>query len=291
MMASHALPAFASDSAWVLKRGSSYWELQGGYGRYTDGDKPSQQVDFTFHGELGVLENTTLILEAPFITRIQERKDAAGATTYVTNNGLTDLYAAGRIRLVEEPFSLVLIPALRAPIGYDPSFLPEIGNHTLDLELALAAGYDFKPIEAYIQGGIGGRYHNNYDKNSALVLQGRTQGQTYTKPTDQIFGFLEVGGWLIPQLFASVGLHGEFALTETNTWPQSKLTVSPLLAWRLTPYADLSLQLDQALWSQNQPFLTQFLLGGHFRFGQPLDRGTGLRGGVIDYAIHDQNLE
>ena len=67
--------------------------------------------------------------------------------------------------------------------------------------------------------------------------------------------------------------------------------MSPLLALRLNPYTDLSVQLDQTLWSQNEPFLTQILIGGHFRLGQPLDLGAGLRGGVIDYATHDRNLE
>lgn len=284
-----AAPVRASDSAWVLKSGASYWELQTGLGRFTDGALPTTQLPFLFHTELGILENTTIVLEAPFLIRDQTRSGQTPA--HLVNNGLTDLSLATRIQFFAEPFSLVLEPSVRVPTGYDPGLLPLIGDHTLDLGLGLNAGYRFDPLQAYVQGGLGYRFRGNFDKASAIALQARAQGLTYTKPTDQIFGFVETGVWILPQIFASLGLQGDFALTQADTWAESQLRLRPLLAWRLTPAADVSLQLDQVLWSQHLPALTQVLLGAHFRLGEPLALGTGLRGGISDYATRDDQLE
>jgi hypothetical protein len=283
------LPARASDSAWVLKRGSSYWELQSSLARYTDAGNAAKQLGFLIHGEIGLVEPATLILEAPFLTR--DLAQPGQTPDHLDNNGLTDILIASRIRLLEEPFALSVQPAVHIPFGYDPSFTPVIGDHTLDLDLGLNAGYDFFPFEAYLQGGAGYRLRLAYDKSSAILNQATARGETITKPTDQIFGFVEAGFWILPQLFVSLSLNGEFALTQSNTWPESQLLLQPLLAWRLNPYADVSLQLDQALWSQNEPLMTQVVFGGHFRFGLPLDRGTGLRGSVADYARHDKTID
>ncbi|HEY9843193.1 MAG: hypothetical protein ACAI44_07130 [Candidatus Sericytochromatia bacterium] len=284
-----ATPAFASDSAWVLKRGSMYWELQGGYGRFSEASALTHQLDFKAHAEIGILETATLVLEVPFLTRSLERSGQTPA--YLTNNGLTDFYLGTRVRLLEEPFGLALKGSAKVPTGYDPSFTPVIGDHTLDLELGLNAGYDFFPLEAYVQGGLGYRLRNNFDRTHAIPNLAKAQGLTVTKPADQITGFAEVGAWLLPQLFASIGLNGAFGLNQAGSWVESQLLLSPQLAWRLNPYVDVSLQLDQALWSQRMPFLTQVMAGAHFRYGLPLDRGTGLRGSVPDYAEHDDSID
>ena len=102
--------------------------------------------------------------------------------------------------------------------------------------------------------------------------------------------FLESGVWLSERLFASVNLDGRLSFEQEKAIKQSYLRISPLLAWRFTSYFDLSVQYQQVLWQENMPALSQFLLGGHFRFGYPLSKVVGLRGGKVDFAEYDDTL-
>lgn len=266
-------PAQASESAWVIPRGGTYAEWRMGYG--FDPNQSLQQLAFMPHLELGILETASLILEAPFYTRLIPRSD--GSEGLLINNGLTDLFLGTRVKLLEEPFALALTGGFKVPTGYDPRWLPVIGERQLDLQLGLNAGYMFYPLEAYVQGGAGYRLRTAFDTSHALAVQ----NPGVLRPADQLLFFAEGGAWVTPQLFAALQLRGEMAVTSgAEILPQSEVYLSPLLAWRLTPAFDLSLQLDQALWAQNRPFLTQFVLGGHLRFGQALERGKGLRGSL-----------
>ncbi|PKL75701.1 MAG: hypothetical protein CVV27_14010 [Candidatus Melainabacteria bacterium HGW-Melainabacteria-1] len=284
LLACLPLPAIASESAWVLPRDSSYVEIQAGYGRLVDQGQNLQQMGLTAHLEQGFLETATLLLDFPFLTRVLERPGQTPAT--LVNNGLTDIGIGTRIRLIDEPFGLSLRGMLRAPLGYDPSFVPILGEHSLDIEAALQAGYAFYPLQAYVQGGLGYRFRLRYDKFHARLAS----EPSLEKPSDQVLGFVEAGVWILPQLFASLTLSAELGMAQAQAFTQSQLLLQPLLAWRVNPYVDLSLQLNQSLWSQGQVFGTQVLAGAHFRFGQPLERGMGLRGGEVDYAERDDSL-
>lgn len=279
------LPAFASDSAWVLERNSSYAESQIGYANLLDEGVATRQLGMFTHAEFGFLETATLLLDFPFLIRSQDRPGQDPAV--ITNNGLTDITVGTRIRLLEEPFALSIRTAARFPFGYDASFLPVLGDHSLDLEAGLGAGYAFYPLDAYVQAGLAYRMRFGYERNSAQVARAKAQGLTVTKPGDQLLAYAEAGVWLLPQIFASLSLNGELALNQASAWNQTQIVLRPLLAWRVNPYVDLSLQLDQSLWSQHQPFGTQVLGGAHFRFGLPLDRSRGLRGGEADYVEYD----
>lgn len=273
--------AQASDSAWVIPRNSSYIEWEMGYG--FSSVLPLQQLSFRPHLEIGLLETTTLILEAPFLTR---RLAEVGLESPLVNNGLTDIFLGSRIRLLEEPLALALTVGAKIPTGYNPRFEPVIGDRQLDLEAGLNLGYDFYPIEAYAHATAGYRLRTAFDKDHVLVQQnpGRLE------PADQLLFSAESGIWLTQQLFASLNLSGEVALNAGSTrLAQSEIHLRPLVAWRLFPALDLSLQYDQSLWSQNRPFLSQFLLGAHFRFGFPLSRGKGLRGGIADFVEYEQD--
>lgn len=282
--------ASASDSAWVIKRDSSYVEIQGGYGRFTENNALTQQLSMLAHMEIGFLETATLLLEMPFTTRSLERPGQTPNS--LTNNGLTDIFLGTRIRLIDEPFGLALRIATHIPTGYNVSYVPVLGDRVLDFELGLNAGYEFYPVEAYVQGGLGYRYKLNYDKAHVIVTQAAAANpsQTILKPADQIFGFLEAGAWILPELFASLSVTADLGLNQNQAWSQSQVLLRPLVAWRANPYVDLSVQLDQSLWSQRQPFLTQFLVGAHFHFGPLLNRGKGLRGGITEYAERDESL-
>lgn len=265
---------------------SSYWELQSAYGRYQQNNSNFQQMSFLAHGEIGFLETATLFLDLPFLTRMQE---LPGQTPdYLINNGLTDMRLGIRANpfndLISEPWSLSLRGALRFPVGYNPGLAPVIGDHTLDLEGGLGIGYDFSPFEAYVQAGASYRYRARYERTHIILTQAKEQGLSVFTPADQIVAYSEVGIWILPQLFASISLNGEFGINDKERWTQSQLILRPLLAWRLNTYTDLSLQFEQSLWSQREPFLSQIAIGAHFRFGTPLGREVGLRGGEVDFA-------
>lgn len=268
--------AQASDSAWVIPRNSTYVEWEMGYG--FSSVNPLQQLSFRPHLEIGILETATVILEAPFLTR---RLAEAGLETPLINNGLTDVFLGSRIRILEEPVAIAINAGFKIPTGYNPRFEPVIGDRQLDMELGLNLGYEFYPLEAYVQAAAGYRLRTGFDKDHVLVQQNPgTIG-----PADQLLFSAESGIWLTDQLFASLNLAGEVALNASDTrLAQSEIHLRPLLAWRLFPAMDLSLQYDQSLWSQNRPFLSQALLGLHFRFGIPLNRGKGLRGGIPDFV-------
>lgn len=276
----------ASESAWILPLNSSYWELQSAYGRYQENNQQFQQASFLAHGEIGFLETATLFMDIPFLTRMQSQP---GQTPdYLINNGLTDMRLGLRMRLfsdvISQPWSLALRTAIRFPVGYNPGLAPVIGDHTFDSELGLGLGYDFSPFEAYVQSGLSYRYRARYERSHIILTQAKEQGLTVFTPADQVIAYSEAGIWITPQVFAAISLTGEFGINDKERWVQSQLFLRPLVAWRLNPYADLSLQYEQSLWSQREPFLSQLAIGAHFRFGSPLGREVGLRGGEADFA-------
>ena len=77
------------------------------------------------------------------------------------------------------------------------------------------------------------------------------------------------------------------ALPQPQALAQERIYVNPVLAYRINPALDLSLQGDIPLWNRNREALTRIMLGLHLRFGQPLARGKGLRGAVPDYARYE----
>ncbi|MBF2055230.1 MAG: hypothetical protein IGS03_17415 [Candidatus Sericytochromatia bacterium] len=277
------LPAQAlSDSAWVIERDSRYVEWEMGGGSYRLAGESHQQMQFRGLLEYGLLENTTFRLAYPFL--IRSRAHESGEPERLVNNGFTDLFLGSRVQLLDEPFGLALSGGFRVPTGYNPALMPTLGNGLLDMELSLLGGWDFFPLEAYIQGGAGYRFRTNFPREHALVAQAAAAGREIEKPADQILLLAEGGIWLSESWFAALTLKGEIALNQTRAQAQSQVLLRPLLAWRVQPVLDLSLQLEQSLWTQNQPHLTQVMLGAHFRYGLPLTRGKGLRGGIPDYA-------
>lgn len=277
------LPALAlSDSAWVIERDSRYVEWEMGGGSYRLAGQTHQQMQFRGLLEYGLLENATFRLAYPFL--IRSRAHDGGEPERLINNGFTDLFLGSRVQLLEEPFGLALSGGFRLPTGYNPALMPSLGNGLLDMELSLLGGWDFFPLEAYVQGGAGYRFRTRFPGDHALVAQAAAAGREIEKPADQLLLLAEGGIWLSDSWFAAVTLEGEIALNQTRSQAQSQVLLRPLLAWRVQPVLDLSLQLEQSLWTQSQPHLTQIMLGAHFRYGLPLTRGKGLRGGIPEYA-------
>lgn len=278
------LPAFArGESAWVLPRNSWYVESRAGYGFST----LDQQQAFLFdsHLEVGVIESATLVLDIPAVTR---RQSVSGSEeTTLVNNGFTDLFIGSRIRLLEEPFALNINGGIKVPMAYDVSFSPSLGEGQLDMQLGMTAGYDFYPLEAYVQGGMGYRLRSSFDSKHVRVTEALRKGQVLTKPGDQVLFFLESGVWLTERVFSSLNLWGEMALPQADTLLQEQIYLNPLLAYRVNPALDLSLQGDIPLFNRDQQSLWGVMLGVHLRFGEPLARGKGLRGAVSEFSRYE----
>lgn len=272
-----------NESAWVLPRNTWYVESRAGYG-FSALDQ-QQALVFDSHLELGVIEAATLTLDVPAVTR---RQTLSGDTeTVLINNGFTDLFVGSRIRLLEEPFALNLNGGLKLPMAYDVSFSPSLGEGQLDAQLGLTAGYAFYPLEAYVQGGLAYRLRSGFDDKHVRVTEASRRGETLDKPADEILFFAESGIWLSQHWFAGLNLWGEMALPQPQALAQEQIYANPVLAYRINPALDLSLQGDIPLWNRNREALTRIMLGLHLRFGQPLARGKGLRGAVPDYARHE----
>lgn len=287
--------AQASESAWVLPAKSRYFEWQMGYGRFTQDNLQHEQLIFQNRYEHGILENTSFELAWPMLLRSRPNPStASGERPLIVNNGFTDIYLGLRTQFFKDvlPENLALTLHLNAdiPTGYSISRMPVIGERQLNLYGGLMAGYHFEPFEAYVQGGAGYRFRTQYDPKHARVLLARAEGVEIIEPADQFAFFLESGVWLSERLFASVNLDGRVGFEQEKALKQSYLRISPLLAWRFNSYFDLSAQYQQVLWQENSPALSQFLLGGHFRFGYPLAKVVGLRGGKVDFADYDDTL-
>jgi hypothetical protein len=272
------------ESAWVLPRNSWYVESRAGYG-FSNRDQ-QQAFLFDSHIEMGVIEAATLVLDIPAAMR---RQLASGSSdTVLVNNGFTDLFVGSRIRLLEEPFALSINGGLKVPMAYDVSFSPSLGEGQLDAQLGLSAGYDFYPLEAYVQGGLGYRLRSAFDSKHVRVSEALRRSQTLTKPADEILFSLESGVWLTDRVFASVNLWGEMAIRQTNALLQEQIYLNPLLAYRVNPALDVSLQGDIPLFNRERQSLLGVMLGVHLRFGEPLARGKGLRGAVSEFARYEK---
>lgn len=268
------------ESAWVLPRNSWYVESRAGYG-FSNVDQ-QQAFLFDSHLEVGVIEAATLVLDIPAVTRRQVPQDSSG--TVLVNNGFTDLFVGTRVRLLEEPFALNINGGLKVPMAYDVSFSPSLGEGQLDTQLGLSAGYDFYPFEAYVQGGVGYRLRSAFDTKHVRVSEALRRDETLTKPADQILFSLESGAWLSDRVFASLNLWGEMAIRQENALLQEHIYLNPLLAYRVNPALDVSLQSDIPLFNRERQSLLGVMLGVHLRFGEPLARGKGLRGAVPEFA-------
>ncbi len=285
-----AAPALArGDSAWVLPRNSWYVESRGGYGVSVN-DRQEAYL-FDSHIEVGFLEKATLLLDIPAVTlRTPATETVEDGADILVNNGFTDLFVGSRIALIEEPFALSLNGGFKIPTAYDVSFFPSLGEGQLDVELGLSAGYDFYPLEAYVQGGLGYRLRSPFDESHVLVSAARREGRTLTKPADEVLFHLDGGAWLTERLFAGLNLWGELAIPAAEALAQEQVYVNPVLAYRLNPALDLSLQADVPLFNRNRQALTSVMLGIHLRFGDTLGRSVGLRGSVPDFARYDERL-
>lgn len=282
--------ALNSDSAWVIPRESRYLEWQLGYGLSQEEGQTYQEFRFRNHLELGFLQNANIVLEYPFLTRSLQR---SGQTPeYLINNGFTDFYLGSRVQLPwrTEPFSLAVQGGAQFPTGYNVQFQPVLGNGQLNLDLGLTGGWDFFPLEAYAQAGIGYCYRNLFPKDHVLVRLHAGDENPIEKPANQMRFFAESGIWLSDQLFAALKLEANLGLPEDQALVQSQVSLKPLLAWRLNPSLDLSLESEHTLWNLNTPALNQVLVGLHLRYGLPLERSKGLRGGRPDYATFDPSL-
>jgi len=274
-------PALASESAWVLPKNSSFIEVLPQVGRYQN-DEPSAVTEFAWKTryELGYVENATIALEIPLrsLSRNVSPEIDNPRTGTVTHNGFTDLWLGNYIQFLKEPLALSLRTGLSVPLGYSLDSLPILGEGQLNLDAALLAGYGLGEW-GYVQAGAGYRLRTGYSRQHIRVQQAELAKNTLEKPADQFLFFGETGIWLHPAVLFSLGIDGKVGLNQSNALVQSAIYIQPRLAWRLNPYVDLSLQLDQALWSQNAPFATAGTFGAHFRFGNPLPKGLGLRGG------------
>lgn len=276
------------ESAWVLPRNTWYVHSRAGYGFSPSWSSFDNQQAFLFdsHLELGVIDAATLTLDVPAVTRRQSLTD--DTETVLVNNGFTDLRVGTRVRLLEEPFALSLQGALKIPMAYDVSFSPSLGEGQLDAELGLTAGYMFYPLEAYVQGGVGYRLRSPFDSKHVRVSERlRSTEPAVLKPADEIAFFAETGIWLSEHWFASLNLWGGLALNQSEALPQDQVYFSPLLAYRINPALDVSLQTDVPVFNRNREDLMTVMLGLHLRFGEPLARGVGLRGANADYARYE----
>jgi hypothetical protein len=268
------LPAMATESAWPVRKGSTYVEFQPYLGGYSN-DTQTPVTEFSLRNriEVGYTDSASWFVSLPFRTLSRTQGE-----DIFTNNGLTDIHTGTYIQLLRFPFSLTLKGALKIPTGYNQTFMPVIGGRQLDAELGLLAGYAFEALPLMVQGGLGYRLRSGYDPDHAVVAAAARRNQEIKKPADEIPFFLETGFWFIPQAYVGLGLQGSMALNQEKAWAQSQVFVTPTLAWRFNNYADLSLQLEQAIWSQNAPFSTGVMLGLHVRYGDPLALNRGLRG-------------
>lgn len=272
------------ESAWVLPRNSWYVESRAGYG-FSNVDQ-QQAFLFDSHLEVGVIEAATLVLDIPAVTR---RQLASGASeTVLINNGFTDLFVGSRVRLLEEPFALNINGGLKIPTAYDVSFSPSLGGGQLDAQLGLSAGYDFYPLEAYVQGGFGYRLRSAFDTRHVRVSEALRNGETLIKPADQVLFSLESGVWLTDRVFAALNMWGEMAIRQESALLQEQIYLNPLLAYRVNPALDISLQGDIPLFNRERQALLGVMLGVHLRFGEPLARGKGLRGAVSEFARYEK---
>ncbi len=284
-----SLPVQASESAWPVRKDALYLEMQTQAASYSNGEPaPVQQFGQTARFEYGYLDRAAVAVEIPFVSLSRPASPglAQAFAPQVTGNGFGDLWLGHYLRLnPDEPLALTLRTGLALPLGYNTTVRPLIGEGQLNLDLALLSGWS--PTDsAYLQAGVGYRLRGAYNGQHLRQIEARNAGQAFDKPADQLFGLLEGGYWLLPQLLFSLSLAGDWALSQTRALRQSQLFLRPRLAWRLRPEADLSLQWDQPLWSENSPFAPGLRLGLHLRFGAPLPRALGLRGAVADpYSV------
>lgn len=267
-------PSRASESAWVINSGGLYTELHALSGWHQT-ETPQQELAFFSRLEMGFLENASMYLFMPFRSLSTERNNLL-----LTNNGLTDIHLGTYVQLLSTPIALTLKTGLKIPTGYNPSFLPSIGERQFDAELGLLAGYTPEDMPWFIQAGMGYRWRTPYDNLYPLNMVTIGRKETFKRPADDIRLLLEGACWIVPNILLALEGQGRFALNQTDTFASSQITLNPRLAWRLTPTLDVSLQIEQVLWGQNITSHTAVILGAHFRFNTRLPQGVGLRGGL-----------
>jgi hypothetical protein len=279
--------AIASESAWVVQKNSSFLEILPQWGSYSN-DEPSavQVLAWKTRYELGYIKNGALAVEIPFrsLNRAVSAEIVSPRSAQVTSNGFTDLWLGHYYQFLNEPLALTLRTGLSVPLGYNLDIQPILGEGQLNLDAMLLAGYRISNW-GYVQAGAGYKLRTGYSNQHIRVVQAQAENRTLEKPADQFLFTAESGFWLHPSLLFSLGLSGQLGLNQSNALSQSSVYFQPRLAWRLNPFVDLSFQIDQAIWSQNAPFLTAGTLGAHFRFGTPTDKATGLRGGESSFSL------
>lgn len=280
--------ALASETAWVVHEQSSYVEMTPTLRQYAD-EQNTREFSLNTRWELGFLEHTMLVMDFPF--RNLSQVSQTDSSLRLVNNGFTDLGVGLAYQILKEPVALSFKGRFKIPTGYVPEALPSLGDQQLDIGGLLMAGYLVPQLPVFIQGGLGYRYRSDFDPQHALVSQAAAQGRTIKKPADEVQLYFETGSWVLPSLLASVALEGQLAMNQEEALQRSQWVVIPKLGWRVNPYFDMSLQYERTLWVSNTPAFSGLTLGGHFRFGMPLDRDVGFRGANPEHAYYDANRE
>lgn len=271
------LSSWASESAWVLRKGSLYLEIQPQWQQHAES---MQALSAVTRLEYGYFETGAWVLEVPFqsLSRPATHGLSNAFASHSTASGFSDLWLGHYLQLQQTPLALSLRTGLGIPLGYQLNTRPILAEGQLNFDLGFIAGYQLLPWPAYVQASTGYRLRGAYRTQHIRVQEALQAGQTLDKPADQFNFSAEVGYWIHPSFLLSLRLEGDLALNQAHSFPQSRLQINPLLAWRLQPEADLSLQGMQTLWSQNMPFLSGMGLGLHLRFGNTQEKNTGLRG-------------
>ncbi|HBB56361.1 MAG TPA: hypothetical protein DCZ49_09290 [Hyphomonadaceae bacterium] len=189
-------PAFAG--AWTAARGASYnkfafnyFAAESTFGPTTPGFERFENINVSYYGEYGLLDNLTLFGSAAVANLASTVNGQV-----VENGGLGDVDVGLRLRLLEKPFVLSTQVLFKIPYFYNENNPLPLGNGQEDLEFRVLVGR-----------GLGRLGYFGLEAGYRIRFQA---------PSDEFRYLIEYGFDVTEKFYLRTKLDGQIATQSTN---------------------------------------------------------------------------
>lgn len=259
-------PGFVFAGAWTQPQGSYYAKAailwlnstesldEGGSRVDRLGSGQLRDLTVSTYAEYGLTDRLTLVTSAPY-KRLEDRRTFAGQGVAIERvRRLGDLDLRLRWLWRQQPLVTSVAIGAKIPLGYDVDDDTRVppGTGQIDADIRLLFGYSLYPVPAYVTGEAGYRTRGGVfsDETFFSLESGYTAGRLLLK------GFATV---IRTRGSCSTGAQGDLIGN------QNLLKLSPGAIYRVSPQAELSLELIHVASGCNTAVGNSFVIGVAFK--------------------------
>jgi hypothetical protein len=259
------IPAVCSADAWLLQPGEHYCELRASHGSAgevfdalgarRDLSELVQDRELLSYNEIGWFQRVSLVAALPARSlTLRQLSDGSATAT-----GFGDLRLGARVRILDGSTGLSVQGEWKAPLGYQHTQSPKLGDGQQDFVGMLNLGTGFRALNAFLEVRGGYRYRME-------------------EPGDRIELAADLGFWILESLLLE-GRYAGFSSSEADFFPESEAHVAgPRVTYRVDDRLDVFAGSSHVVDGVNVAATNSYYAGVAFKQTR-LNRLQGFLGG------------